>query len=63
MEEEIGLSTASKNQGKYDSNPNRGLNQQQARIVDEDHGYFTYTAENRSPEAALPARTTDRRTV
>ena len=45
MEEEIGLSTASKNHGKNDSNPNRGLNQQQARIVDENHGYFTCTAE------------------
>ena len=45
MEEEIRLSMASKNQGKNDSNPNRGLNQQQAQIMDENHGYFTYIAE------------------
>ena len=44
MEEEIRLSTASKNHGKNNSNPNRRLNQQQARIVDENHDYFTYTA-------------------
>ena len=45
MEEEIRLSTASNNHGKNDGNPNHGLNQHQARIVDENHSYFTYTAE------------------
>ena len=45
MEGDIRLSTASKNQGKNDSNPNRGLDQQQARIMDDNHSYFTYTVE------------------
>ena len=33
------------NHRKNESNPNHRLNPQQAIIVDENHGYFTYTSE------------------